>query len=159
MKLQIKTSQVCAVALLMLGAQQARADWVAETVSSKGNPQSERVFKVKIKEFDGDKECTITVSPNAKVKAAPLKAEAKGTVYVNPERYRQRGTRSTEKNVPAEGYEKVEAKETRTKNTVTYTFRVPAEKLPKLRFEFGEPEVLGGILYWLELKEFAPPKK
>ena len=159
MKFRVIVFFLCAAAFLTLGTQQARADWVAEQIFPKGNAKSERVFKVKIKQIEDKKECEITVSPNAKVKAAPLKAAAEGTVYVNPEGYRQRGVRSTEKTVPAEGYEEVKAKETRKKNAVTYTFRVSADQLPKLRFEFRESGALGGEIYWFNLKEFVEAKK
>ena len=151
MKFRIIALLVGTVGLLMLSAQSARADWLMQQLSRKDNTAFKRMFKVKIKDAEGMKEGEITVT-FGRQKPQALKEKSKGLLYLNPN-----GTALSV--YPSDKGEAMEMKEKRKNNTVTYTFRVSADQLPKLRFEFWDNGALGGEIYWFNLLDFLPTKR
>lgn len=144
---------VCTMALVMAAAPKAHALWLAMHVTPGMTAEQGRTIRVQIKNVRGQKECRVVVTPGSK-ETLPLRPWSSGSLYIIPD-----GLPDNE--LPAKRGQSVPVKETRVGSTVTYTFRVPAEQLSRLRFEFhdsrGSSREMpgGGTVYWFNVREWA----
>lgn len=137
-------SVVSTLLLLALIVKQAQADWLVAPVTPRALSVDGRTFQVAVREVRGAKECTVTIriAPTAQ----PVRPSAHATLRLTPVKGGVREASPSREVV----------KETRTKDRLTYTFRVTPEQLPRLTFEFWDAEVLGGTLFEIHLQDFVP---